>query len=1064
MKALSTSQRGLKDAMNPQQTCSPRVGRRTHSRSLHSGSSLLLLFSLSGAALSIAPTAAAQSVSLTWTASASVVTGYNVYRGTQSGGPYTLVNSSLDTGTTYSDTTVQAGQPYYYVATAVNSNEVESVYSNEAQVVVPYPVVSSQLAFTPASVTFDTFYTGSSTSQTVTLTNTGSAGVVVSGETVTGTGFTASGLSVPQTLAGGQSVTLTVTFAPAAAGSATGTVSVVSNASNSPTSLSLTGTGAVSSHSVALSWKASTSTVAGYNAYRGNQSGGPYTMLNSSLIATTAYTDTTVQGGQTYFYVTAAVNSSGVVSAYSNDVQATVPSSSQLNVSPTSLTFGSITVGSSAPQAATLTNSGPDALTVSQANVTGTGFSISGLSLPLTVAAGQSATFTVTFAPNAAGSATASLSVVSNATNSPATVSLSGTGAGLSLAASPASLSFGNVVLGSTSSPQTVTLTNTGTASVTVSQANVSGTGFSLNGLSLPLTLTAGQTATFNVSFAPTTTGSATGSLSVVSNATNSPATVSFSGTGISLLLSASPASLGFGNVTVGSTTSPQTVTLTNTGTGSVTVSQANLTGAGFSLSGLSLPLTLTSGQTATFNLTFAPTTTGSVTGSVSVVSNATTSPANVSLSGTGVTLLLGASPASIGFGNVTVGINDPVTVSLTNSGTASVTVSQISVVGAGFSIAGISLPITLNAGNSTTFKTNFEPTATGSVTGSLSVVSNATNSPATVSLSGTGVSLLLSAGPASLSFGNVIVGSASSPQIVTLSNTGTASVTVSQANVTGTGFSFTGLTLPLTLSAGQTATLSASFAPTAAGNVTGSLSLTSNATDSPNVVLLSGTGVAPLLTVSPLTLTFSSPLNIRSQTQSVTVTNVGTSALVIDSISLTGTNPTQFVQTNSCPVGGTGLAVGSSCTISLTFAPTNGSTLTKTALLNVNGATLATSQSVSLTGTIVVPTFSLSPTSLSFGNQQHGTISAPQTVTVTNTGTLAPLTIKSIVFGGTNPKQFTATNDCGTLPATLMPGNACTVTVEFAPTKTGAMTASLVVEVAVPASNEPVSLTGTGL
>src|SRR5215471_10667372 len=106
----------------------------------------------------------------------------------------------------------------------------------------------------------------------------------------------------------------------------------------------------IASQSVGLTWNASTSTVAGYNAYRGNQSGGPYTRLNSSLVATTAYTDSTVEAGQTYFYVVTAVNSSGVESVYSNQGQVTVPSSSQLSVSPTTLNFGSINVGSSAPQ------------------------------------------------------------------------------------------------------------------------------------------------------------------------------------------------------------------------------------------------------------------------------------------------------------------------------------------------------------------------------------------------------------------------------------------------------------------------------------------------------------------------------------------------------------------------------------------------------------------------------------------------------------------------------------------------------------------------------------------
>jgi fibronectin type 3 domain-containing protein len=85
-----------------------------------------MIFSLTGS-LTAAP-----SVSLTWIPSTSSVAGYNVYRGTQSGGPYSKSNPSLVTGTAYSDTSVQAGQTYYYVATAVNSNDVESVYSNEA--------------------------------------------------------------------------------------------------------------------------------------------------------------------------------------------------------------------------------------------------------------------------------------------------------------------------------------------------------------------------------------------------------------------------------------------------------------------------------------------------------------------------------------------------------------------------------------------------------------------------------------------------------------------------------------------------------------------------------------------------------------------------------------------------------------------------------------------------------------------------------------------------------------------------------------------------------------------
>jgi hypothetical protein len=210
-----------------------------------------------------------------------------------------------------------------------------------------------------------------------------------------------------------------------------------------------------------------------------------------------------------------------------------VSSSSALGVSPTSVNFGSVLVGSTSSQSITLTNSGTTSATVSQATATGSGFSISGLSLPLTLPATQSATFSAIFAPTAAGSVSGSISIVSSASSSTTSVSLSGTGMTLLMSASPASTSFGNVVLGS-SSTLPVILTNTGTGSVTISQnPSVTGTGFSISGPALPLTLSAGQTTDVSVTFAPTAAGSVTGSASILSNATNSPINEPLSGTGV---------------------------------------------------------------------------------------------------------------------------------------------------------------------------------------------------------------------------------------------------------------------------------------------------------------------------------------------------------------------------------------------------------------------------------------------------------------------------------------------------------------------------------------------------
>lgn len=182
------------------------------------------------------------------------------------------------------------------------------------------------LSATPTSLSFGRVNTGASSTLAVTLTNSGDSQVTISNVSVSGAGFNASGVSAGQILTPGQRGTLNATFSPAAAGSVTGSLVVASDASNSPATIALSGAGLeVVPHLVDLSWTASTSVVAGYNVYRGGQSGGPYTKLNSTPVALANDTDRTVQSGQTYFYVVTAVDSNNVESAYSNEVSAVIP-------------------------------------------------------------------------------------------------------------------------------------------------------------------------------------------------------------------------------------------------------------------------------------------------------------------------------------------------------------------------------------------------------------------------------------------------------------------------------------------------------------------------------------------------------------------------------------------------------------------------------------------------------------------------------------------------------------------------------------------------------------------
>ena len=184
------------------------------------------------------------------------------------------------------------------------------------------------LTANPTSLSFGTVNLNTSSSLTSTLMNTGNSNVTISGLNTTGAGFSAGGVSNGMILTPGQTATVTVTFDPTTAGAVNGaSVSVTSNATGSPTTVTLSGTGqAATSHSVLLTWGASlTSGVSGYNVYRAGASGGySTTPLNSTPVSALTYTDATVVHGQTYYYVVTAVDA-GESSSDSNEVSVAIP-------------------------------------------------------------------------------------------------------------------------------------------------------------------------------------------------------------------------------------------------------------------------------------------------------------------------------------------------------------------------------------------------------------------------------------------------------------------------------------------------------------------------------------------------------------------------------------------------------------------------------------------------------------------------------------------------------------------------------------------------------------------
>jgi hypothetical protein len=181
------------------------------------------------------------------------------------------------------------------------------------------------LSASVSSLSFGSVAVGASTAQLVSFTNVGNSNVTISSASASGTGFSASGGSIT-TLAPNDSVSVSVNFAPAGAGSLAGSLTVLSDAANSPMQVALSGTGAAPlPHSVTLNWLPSPSAVLGYFVYRGAISGGPYFKLNPLVDASAVFVDPAALSGQSYFYVVTSVDPANVESAFSNEVAVTIP-------------------------------------------------------------------------------------------------------------------------------------------------------------------------------------------------------------------------------------------------------------------------------------------------------------------------------------------------------------------------------------------------------------------------------------------------------------------------------------------------------------------------------------------------------------------------------------------------------------------------------------------------------------------------------------------------------------------------------------------------------------------
>lgn len=378
---------------------------------------------------------------------------------------------------------------------------------------------------------------------------------------------------------------------------------------------------------------------------------------------------------------------------------------------------------------------------------------------------------------------------------------------------------------------------------------------------------------------------------------------------------------------------------------------------------------------------------------------------------------------------------------------------------------------ILVPVGGSCALAIQFTPTNPGSRMAYLSIQDSASSSPQTVSLTGTGSGPTATLSATSYGFAAQNLESTSGAQAVaTLTNNGNAGLNISSigssdsAEFTLAGGTGQCLYTGETLGAGGSCTIYATFAPTAIGTRSGTLTLTDNALGGTQTVSLTGVGSAPYASISSSSVNFATPQTLgTSATQMFTLTNTGNAALTLSGPVLGGSNAGDF-QTSTCPAS---LAVNALCTITVTFQPQAPGPLSATLTFTDNSdyAVGGATQVVNVSGTGSGPVATPTPSPLSFGSQtENEQTSSLITVSNTSPPSNSPLNISNMLI-----PLSTYSSDFGILPSgntctsAVPAGGTCSFYVTFTPSSTSTEGSSVIITDNAYPTTQTVTLTGTG-
>ena len=435
------------------------------------------------------------------------------------------------------------------------------------------------------------------------------------------------------------------------------------------------------------------------------------------------------------------------------------------------------------------------------------------------------------------------------------------------------------------------------------------------------------------------------------------------------------------------------------------------------------------------FAFNVAPGDLGSGTGNI----NSSASTLAVTVPVPAITLL----GAPVTFAPQTIATTSPAqTVTLTNSGTANLILTVPTSTGPfAFTTTCPFLTPTVVPGGTCTFTITFTPAVVGAAIGTIDFASSAPSSPTAIALSGTGRPVAVPGvaitplPPTPLTFALQTVATMSASQNILLTNTGSAALQISAINVIPVNAVFTRVLPPpgpadclATLLPDAQCAIAMVFKPVVTGAAAGNVQIITNATPTTYNVPLNGTGAAAavgLLAVNNAINFGDQVIGTPSSSQTVFISNVGNAFVFVNGIGLAGPNAADFQSSGICG----GLVPGATCTVSVSFNPSTIGPRTAQLSIGSNAQNAATVNSVALSGNGVPLPRSLavlSATAVGFGNTIFGGAAAPQTILLTNNGTL-PLVIQS----ATTSAEYTQTNNC---PASLNPQTSCTISLSFTP------------------------------